>query len=161
MRFDMDLTKVKSLSPIPDGVYLADIKGYDIKKSQTGNDMITWKLELLQPAEVAEKTPIFYTITSLHPDALFHLKGLYEACNKLEEGGFDPEDLIGCSIGFVTLLELTKQWGLRNRVTKWLKADRTNAVQNKSFEDVEKMQAEADGMSGTAEVTSDTSVLTG
>jgi len=134
---DLDLTKVPSLSPLPDGVYITRIKAYKIKPTQSGNEKIMWDSELEAPAEAAEKVPRFFFDSPLAEGALFRLKNLAEACDKLHEGPFDPEELIDCRVGFICVFENTKEWGPRTNITSFVRADAVTAEVRGKWEDVE------------------------
>jgi len=99
---DLDLTKVPSLSPLPDGVYIARIKAWEEKLSKTGNKKIQWATDIEEPTEAAEKVPKFYFDTSLHPDALWRLVELVKAAGTQLEPPFDPGELIDKRVGLVS-----------------------------------------------------------
>ena len=134
---DLDLTKVPSLSPLPDGVYIARIKAQEVKQSKAGNDKIQWTVDIEEPIEAAEKVPKFYFDTSLVPAALFHLVALAKAAGTYGEGPFDPNDLIDKRIGLVIVFENTTEWGARSKVQAFVKADLATAGLKGKWEDVE------------------------
>jgi len=134
---DLDLTKVPSLSPLPDGVYIGRIKSQEVRMSKQQNEKIMWCLKIEEPAEAAEKVPLFYFDTSLVPAALFHLVNLAKAAGTYGGGPFDPMDLIDKQIGIVVVFENTAEWGPRSKVQAFVKADLATAGLKGKWEDVE------------------------
>jgi len=134
---DLDLTKVPSLSPLPDGVYIAMIKAQEVKLSKSGNEKIQWTVDIEEPIEAAEKVPKFYFDTSLVPAALFHLVALAKAAGTYKEGPFDPEELIGKRVGLVIVFENTVEWGARSKVAAFVRVDLATPGLKGKWEDVE------------------------
>jgi len=138
---DLDLTKVPSLSPLPDGVYIARIKSQEVKPTKTGNEKIQWCVDIEEPAEAAEKVPKFYFDTSLVPAGLYHLVNLAKAAGTYKEGPFDPEELIDKRIGLVIVFENTVEWGARSKVSAFVRADSVSPGLKGKWEDVEEPAA--------------------
>lgn len=138
---DLDLTKVPSLSPLPDGVYIGRLKAQELKQSKAGNDKLQWEVAIEEPAEAAEKVPRFYFDTSLVPAALFHLVNLVKAAGTKLEPPFDPEELIDKRIGLVIVFENTVEWGPRSKVSAFVKADGVTPELKGKWEDVEEPAA--------------------
>ena len=145
---DLDLTKVPSLSPLPDGVYIARIKAQELKQSKAGNDKIQWEVAIEEPVEAATKVPKFYFDTSLVPAALFHLVNLAKAAGTYKEGPFNPEELIDKRIGLVIVFENTVEWGPRSKVSAFVKADSVTPELKGKWEDVEEPAAPVTGGGG-------------
>lgn len=120
MKFDVDLTKVERLKPKKAGLYILKIISSELKKSRQGLDKLTWQFEVLKPELPADESTKFWYDTSLAPKALFHLSDLFDACGKLHPGPFDPIEIWGDLVGAVIELEVTPEFGERNRVTKWV-----------------------------------------
>lgn len=136
---DMDLTKVPSLSPLPDGVYIVRIKAYTIKPvvSNPSNEKIVWDTQVEEPAEAAQKVPRFFFDSPLSEGALFRLKNLAKAAGTLREGPFDPEELKDQRVGIVIAFENTKDYGPRSNITAFVKADNVTPEVRGKWEDVE------------------------
>ena len=148
---DLDLTKVPSLSPLPDGVYIGTIRSQEVRMSKSQNEKIMWSVDIEEPIEASEKVPKFYFDTSLVPAALFHLVNLAKAAGTYGEGPFDPEALIGQRIGLVIAFENTAEWGARSKVQAFVKADLATAGMKGKWEDVEEgaTPAETPAAAGT------------
>ena len=146
---DIDLTKVASISPLPDGVYIVRIEEWEEKPTKTGNQKIVWKTALVKPEEVIEKVSAFYFDTPLSEAALWRLKNLAKAAGTLREGPFDPEDLIGKEVGLVIQLESTAEYGTRSNVTAFVAAHQANPKMTGTWEDVDAAE-EAQAPSGEA-----------
>lgn len=127
MKIEVDLTKVQSLKPIPDGTYLFRIMSCKQGMSQTNNPKYTWEADILKPENVVvdgATVKKYYFDTSLAEGALFHLRDLYEACGKLKPGA-STEDLLGCEVGAVVILTVTPEYGERNKIQKFIPAKLT------------------------------------
>lgn len=120
MKFEVDLTKVERLKPKKAGLYIFKIISSELKKSRAGLDKLTWQFEVLKPELPQDESTKFWYDTSLSPKAIFHLADLYEACGKLHPGAFDPVELYGEVVGAAVELEVTPEFGERNRITKWI-----------------------------------------
>jgi len=127
MKFEIDLTKVKDLKPLPTGVYALKIESIDAtKQSKTGNPKMVVKTAVLAPQSVATENPNYWFSLSLVESALFRLKQLFEACKiPLKPTGFDTNDLLGKQFGAVVVLESTKDYGERNQITQYLTIQET------------------------------------
>jgi len=126
-RFQIDLTKVQDLKPIPTGVYVMKIVDVDATKtSKTGNPKMVVKSEILAPASVRDQQKYHWFSLSLVESALFRVKQLFEACNiPIKATGFDTADLIGREVGMTVIEEHTKEYGHRNQITGYMKARET------------------------------------
>ena len=127
MKFEIDLTKVQELKPIPAGVYVLKIVDIDAtKKSRTGQDKLVIKSEILAPTIVASTQKFYWFSLSLVESALFRVKQLFEKCKiPVKPGGFDTADLIGREVGAVITREVTKEYGDRNNIVSFLEAKET------------------------------------
>lgn len=134
---DLDLTQVPSLSPLPDGVYIGRIAGWDVKPTKTGNEKILWEFDVEEPAEAAQKVPKFYFDTSLVTAALWKWKDLAKACGVLKEGPPDPEDCVGKRVGLIIVLETTNEYGTRSKVANFVRAEAAEPNVKGKWEDVD------------------------
>lgn len=62
---------------LPKGVYDFKVASGEVRESDSGNDYISWQLEVKSGKQKGKK---IYHITSLKPDALWNLRGMLEAC---------------------------------------------------------------------------------
>lgn len=150
-RFDIDLTQVPTLEPIPGGIYIVRIVGVRTSESQSGHPKATLETEIESPTEIAEKVPKWFINLSMHPNALFRVKNLFEAVGKLTQGGFDLEDLIDQRIGVITTFVVDPNYGAQNRIQKFLAVDKTKTELRGSLEDV---RSQADAAASAAPATS-------
>lgn len=127
MKFQIDLTQVQELKPIPAGVYVVKLIDIDAtKKSKQGNPKMTIKSEILAPQSVAKTQKYFWFSLSLVESAWFRIKQLYEAAGiPVRATGFDTADLSGKELGIVVTEEETAEYGHRNQVVNYLKAKET------------------------------------
>jgi hypothetical protein len=127
MKFQIDLTKVQDIKPIPAGVYVVKLLEIDAtKKSRTGNAKMVIKTEILAPQTVAATQRNWWFSLSLVESALFRLKQLMEATEiPVRPTGFDTADLIGREVGVIVTEEETKEYGKRNQIVNFLKAKET------------------------------------
>ncbi len=127
MRFEIDLTTVPELKPIPESVVL--LKAVDVKAgtSGTGNPKLTYECEILEPPEIVEQVEKYYLQMPLAEGALFRMKNLFDVCDALTPGGFDDRAIIGKTFGVIMDVEVTEDYGVRNRETKFLRASKTKA----------------------------------
>jgi hypothetical protein len=142
MRFAIDLTTVPELKPIPESVVL--LKAVDVKagKSQSGNDKLTYECEILEPPEIVEQVEKYYLTMPLAEGALFRMKNLFDVCDALTPGEFDDRAIIGKTFGVIMDVEITEEYGVRNRETKFLRASKTKA---KKIGDWPEAEDEGDG----------------
>ena len=127
MRFEIDLTTIPELKTIPESVVL--LKAIDVKskKSLAGNDMLQYECEILEPAEIVEQVNRYYLQMPLAEGALFRMKNLFDVCDALTPGAFDDRAIIGKTFGVIMDVEVTEEYGARNRPQKFLRADLTKA----------------------------------
>ena len=126
MKFDVDLTKAETLSNLPDGSYILQIVNSQVKKSKANNDKIVWEARVLQPQEVAQKTPRVFFDTTVVEAALFKIKELYEACKvPIRATGFDSVELHGKQVGAIFVLQSSPEFGDRSRPVKFLPIEKT------------------------------------
>ena len=124
MKFEMDLTKVQDIKPIPAGTYVFKIVEIDASKlSKSGNKKMVIKYEIMAP-KVDQK--LFWNSLSLVESAWFKVKQLVEAAGlPIKPSGFDTNDLLGREVGAVVTEEDSKEYGHRNQISQFLKAKET------------------------------------
>ena len=127
MRFEIDLTTIPELKTIPESVVLLKAVDVKSKKSQAGNDMLIYECEILEPAEIVEQVNRYYLQMPLAEGALFRMKNLFDVCDALTPGTFDDRAIIGKTFGVIMDVEVTEDYGARNREKKFLRADLTKA----------------------------------
>lgn len=121
--FNIDLTQVQEIKPLPAGSYVfkvADIDGS--KQSKTGNAKMVVKCEIVAPKVVQEKQKNFWLSLSLVESALFKVKQFVESAGvQIKPTGFNSTDLIGKQFGAVVIEEETKEYGHRNQIQSFIK----------------------------------------
>ena len=127
MKFEIDLTTVQELKPIPAGTYVFKVIDVDgTKKSKTGQPKMVIKFDIIAPSSVAKDQKNFWTSLSLVESARFRVKQLFEACQiPIKASGFDTADLIGKEVGAIVTEETTPEYGHRNQITQFLPARTT------------------------------------
>lgn len=123
-KFELDLSKAPTLEAIDDGVYVVRIEGSKTKTSNNGNPVIQWSSEIVAPSEVAGQK--FYFNSVVTDNALYRLKDMYKAADRLEEGvGFETEVMHGVEIGIVVSCREYES-SVRNNVESYLSVAKTN-----------------------------------
>jgi hypothetical protein len=127
LKFQIDLTAVQDLKPVPAGVYVLRVIEIDgDKTSRAGNKKLVVKYEIKAPSSVAQTQKFFWGSLTLVESAFFRIKQLFEACNvPIRKEGFDTTDLIGKEVGAIISEEHTQEFGHRNQIVQFLKAKET------------------------------------
>jgi hypothetical protein len=124
MLFNIDLTQVQDIKPLPAGTYVFKVVDVDGSKvSKQGNPKLVIKCEIIAPKKVAEKQKFFWMQLSLVDTALFKVKQFVEMCNlPIKSTGFNTADFLNRMFGAVVTEEDSKEFGHRNQVASFLKA---------------------------------------
>jgi hypothetical protein len=124
MKFDIDLTTVKELKPIPEGAYLMICKDVNSKQSKAGNSMLVYQAEIIEPLEVRNEVDRFFFNMVLTENALFRVKQLFEATGTpITAGSFDATAVLGEQfIAMVTVQQTEEYPDPRNNIARFLKA---------------------------------------
>ena len=147
--YDFDLTSVAELKPVPDGIYLLQVKSYDEGTSNTGNKKVTFCCEILKPDAQAADVKDVYIMFSLLPSALSMLKGFAVGCGIGPR--FNLDDFLGKQVGGICAVEDTVEWGVRNKWNQWVPARGVVAKANRSQESVDQQVVENAMKSGSAQ----------
>jgi hypothetical protein len=129
MLFQVDLTQVQEIKPLPAGSYVFKVIDVDgSKQSKAGNAKMVVKCEVIAPKVVQEKQKNFWLSLSLVESALFKVKQFVESCGiPVKASGFNSTDLIGKQFGAIVIEEETKEYGHRNQIQSFIKISGTGA----------------------------------
>lgn len=138
-KISIDFEKVPDFRVIPDGTYIGRVVSCDEKETSSGLGKHTMKVDLEKPADIAKDVGSVFIDFPKAEGALFRLKGFLRAIGCLHPDGWDPEEVIGKQVGFVANIEVTQEWGVRNRWVRFVKAAGAKAKANRP-------QTEVDGL---------------
>ena len=135
--FDIDLTKVPDLKPVPDGSYILRCASFEPGTSNTGNPKVTFKFDIEGPKEQKDEVGSVYMDFSLVQAALWRLLRFVKACG-LELGPkFKPKLCVGKTVCAICSVDDTPEWGVRNRWNLFYPATGRVAKANRPQKDVD------------------------
>jgi len=126
LEFNIDLTSIKELKPIPPAIVILQIDSVKAGQSKAGNTMLHYATTILAPDDICEKVDKFYFSLTLVDSALWLVKQLQQACGvEIVPGSFNAEAVVGCQVGAKVDLRISEEYGIRNQVSKFYRVEKT------------------------------------
>lgn len=122
MAIMLDFSSVPSREPMLEGLYVLTIAKSEMKKSNSGNDMLSLEFDVQSDAngEAVPGNRKLWENCSMLPQALFKLKNLLESIGYDTSAAidFEPLDLIGQSVQ-ASVIQEEYNGEMRNRIKKF------------------------------------------